>query len=178
MPNYNNNFPMQYQPYNPQYTVGRVIPSYTDGWQYQSMTQPVSYPQTSVAQPQMNGGNMNNNMVWVQGEAGAKAFVLPNNTTLPLWDSEAQVIYIKSVDANGKPTMTVLDYTDRNTPEQKQEVPAEYVTITQFNELKNQNDALIKELKDQVSDMREKLSDFKPFASNNRKGNNNGKSSV
>jgi len=57
----------------------------------------------------------------VQGESGAKAYVLQNGSTLPLWDSEQQTIYIKSVDANGKPSMTILDYTERGADEQKVE---------------------------------------------------------
>jgi hypothetical protein len=35
------------------------------------------------------------------------------NTSVTLWDSESQVIYIKSANASGLPTMTVIDYTIR-----------------------------------------------------------------
>lgn len=78
-------------------------------------------------------------MIWVQGEAGAKAYVLPPNTTLPLWDSEAQVIYIKSVDSSGKPTMTILDYVDRNAPNQSDESSdVVYATKEQFDKLSQQ----------------------------------------
>lgn len=55
----------------------------------------------------------NNNLVWVQGEAGAKSYLVAPNNTIPLWDSEAQVIYLKSADASGMPSMKVLDYTIR-----------------------------------------------------------------
>ena len=37
----------------------------------------------------------------------------PNNT-VALWDSEAQVIYLKSADVSGMPSMKVLDYTIRD----------------------------------------------------------------
>ena len=56
----------------------------------------------------------NNNMIWVSGEAGAKAYLVAPNTTVQLWDSEAQVIYLKSADASGMPSIKVLDYTIRD----------------------------------------------------------------
>ena len=56
----------------------------------------------------------NNGMIWVSGEAGAKAYLVAPNTTVQLWDSEAQVVYLKSADASGMPSMKILDYTIRN----------------------------------------------------------------
>ena len=75
------------------------------------------YPQ--LAQPQMPQNQPNNSLIWVQGEAGAKSYLVAPNNTVPLWDSEAQVIYLKSADASGMPSMKVLDYSIRenaNTP--------------------------------------------------------------
>ena len=63
-----------------------------------------------------------NNITWVQGEAGAKAFLVAPNNTIALWDSEAQVIYIKETDMAGRPTMQILDYTIRNKPKDEMEV--------------------------------------------------------
>lgn len=57
----------------------------------------------------------NNGLIWVQGEAGAKSYLVAPNNTVQLWDSEAQVIYLKSADAAGMPSMKVLDYTIRET---------------------------------------------------------------
>lgn len=78
MPAYNNYFPMNYQPmqYNPQ-------PQYTP---------PV------MQQPQNSTG-----IIWVQGEAGAKAYpVAPGNSIL-LMDSENTCFYIKTTDGSGVP---------------------------------------------------------------------------
>ena len=94
--------------------------------------------QPQAYQPQTQPQQQNSPMVWVQGEAGAKAYVLPNGTTLPLWDSEAQVIYIKSVDGNGRPSMTILDYTDRNAPAETEASSVEYVTKEQMDQLNGQ----------------------------------------
>jgi hypothetical protein len=53
-------------------------------------------------------------ITWVQGEAGAKSYLVAPNNTVTLWDSEAQVIYLKTADASGLPSMKILDYTIRD----------------------------------------------------------------
>lgn len=56
-------------------------------------------------------------LIWVQGEAGAKSYMVAPNSTVQLWDSESQTIYLKSADASGMPSMRIIDYTIRdNTP--------------------------------------------------------------
>lgn len=90
---YNNGFPMNYPQYTQQYPQ-----------QYQ---QPIPTPQPQVNQ------NQNNPIIWVSGEAGAKAFLVAPNTTVQLWDSENPVIFLKSADASGMPSMKILDYTIR-----------------------------------------------------------------
>ena len=47
-------------------------------------------------------------MIWVQGETGAKSYMVASGNTVPLWDSENQTIYIKSVDASGIPLCASL----------------------------------------------------------------------
>lgn len=87
-------FPVGYQPYGYQ-------PYYS---QYMQGIRP------DVAQPQQNETDMK----WVQGEAGAKAIIVEPRKTVTLWDSESQVIYLKSADATGMPSMKILDYTIRD----------------------------------------------------------------
>lgn len=75
-------------------------------------------------------------MVWVQGEAAAKAYLVAAGNTVPLWDSEAQTIYIKSVDQSGMPSMRIVDYSERTTAAPP--APAangEYVTRKEYEEL-------------------------------------------
>lgn len=109
---YNNGFPMAYQP---------------------MAYQPMNYQQPQPQAQQQNAPS--SNMIWVQGEAGAKSYLVSPNTTIQLWDSEAQTIYLKSADASGMPTMKILDYTIReqsqsgqNMPTLMQESSPEYVT--------------------------------------------------
>ena len=90
---------------------------------------PVTYPQyyTPVTpvqmQPQQNNTPVQvaqNGRIWVQGEAGARSYLVAPNSTVELWDSESQTIYLKSADASGMPSIKVLDYSIRdsakNTP--------------------------------------------------------------
>jgi len=55
------------------------------------------------------------NIIWVQGEAAARGYLMAPNTTLPLWDSESNTIFLKTTDAAGMPSMKILDYTIRDT---------------------------------------------------------------
>jgi len=47
-------------------------------------------------------------IIWVQGEAGAKAYPLAPNNKILLMDSEAPVLYVKSVNASGIPEPLVI----------------------------------------------------------------------
>ena len=88
----------------------------------------------------------NNGIIWVQGEAGAKSYLVAPNTTVQLWDSEAQTIYLKSADASGMPSIKTLDYTIRDCAQAEirhENVPkVEFVTRDEFEALKRQIEAL------------------------------------
>ena len=100
---FNNGFPMNYpQMYYPQ--------------QYQPVQyqQPAQQVQQPIQQPAPQ--QISSNLVWVQGEAGAKSHLVAPNTTVALWDSESQRIFLKSADAAGMPSMKILNYTIEETP--------------------------------------------------------------
>ena len=90
------------------------------------------YPaqQVSVMQTAPQGAqNGNSSIIWVQGEQAAKSYLVAPNTTVQLWDSEEKVIYLKSADASGMPSMKILDYTIRGDANAQAVVPvAEYAT--------------------------------------------------
>lgn len=86
--------------------------------------------------PYQQQQNNNNGVTWVQGEAAAKSWFVPAGTTAALWDSEAQVIYLKSADASGMPSMKVLDYMIRDTSKPQERVledKVDYVTREDLN---------------------------------------------
>lgn len=99
---YNSYFPATYQPYYSQYAYGQ-----------QGQQMPQAAPQQAAQAPQMMSGGI----IWVQGEAGAKSYLVAPNTTVQLWDSERQTIYLKSADASGMPSIKTLDYTIREMPQ-------------------------------------------------------------
>lgn len=76
--------------------------------------QPMYYPQQFQPQMPQQPTQQTSGIIWVQGEAGAKSYLVAPNTTVQLWDSESQCIYLKSADASGMPSMKILDYTIRN----------------------------------------------------------------
>lgn len=118
--------------YFPQYTYQQQYP-------YQSM---IGTQMPSPQQSQQQSG-----IIWVQGEAGAKSYLVAPNTTVQLWDSEAQVIYLKSADASGMPSMKIIDYTIRNSSvPQLSSVPQsipDYVTKDEFDSFKQQVQKMI-----------------------------------
>lgn len=136
---------MPYPNWNPYYAAGTYQPPMPDQLaqlranQYQQQmqqTNPVQMPQPT-----------NNSIIWVQGEEAAKAYLVAPNTTVQLWDSENQTIYLKSADGSGMPTMRIIDYTERNTaPKPPVQAPqaqtVEYVTRDEFEALKAKFEAL------------------------------------
>ena len=107
----------------------------------------------------------NNAMIWVQGIEGAKSYMLPNNSTVALWDSEEETIYIKSVDKNGKPSMTILDYKTRSATGEnnEDEVKPDYVTKEQldsFDEKFNTINDQLRLFSEQFAPIKEQLNSF------------------
>ena len=76
---------------------------------YNTPYQPYNLYSPSMPQ-QASQQQTNSSIIWVQGEAGAKSYYVAPNTTVQLWDSETQTIYLKSADASGMPSMKVLRY--------------------------------------------------------------------
>ena len=90
-----------YQPtyYNP--TPGRQdVPQYNQ--QFQPMAQTTPAPQN------------NNGLIWVNGEVGAKSYLVAPGNTVMLMDAENSTFYLKSADASGMPLpLRVFEYTER-----------------------------------------------------------------
>lgn len=102
--------------------------------QYQQMAQPAQ---------QNNSG-----IIWVQGEEGAKGYLVAAGNSVMLMDSENSAFYIKSTDASGMPLpLRIFDYTERTmatkTPSAAPQAPGvEYVTRQEFDALADRMEAL------------------------------------
>ena len=142
---YNSYFPAGYQP------VQNFYPQYT-------YAQPTQQPQAAqlTQQTPQNPQPMSSNIIWVSGEAGAKAYMVAPNTTVQLWDSEENVIYIKTADSSGMPSMKILDYTIREPnliPKAKENI--DYVTKTEFQEMKSGFEQTIDAMQSTINQMKQ-----------------------
>ena len=122
---YNYGFPATYQPLYP-------------------VQQPVVQTQQLAQQ---------NGIIWVQGEQAAKSYLVAPNTTVQLWDSEEKVIYLKSADASGMPSMKILDYTIRGDANTQNMPAVEYATKDEVNALAEK----IRDLRDDFCKRRSRL---------------------
>lgn len=97
---------------------------------YQPMY-PVQGTQMSFANQQQQ--SQQGGLIWVQGESAAKSYMVAPGNTVQLWDSEEKIIYLKSADPSGMPSMKILDYTIRG--EEKEAPAVEYATKDDLNAL-------------------------------------------
>ena len=103
---------------------------------------PVNYPmpyqqqypmqQTVSNTPITTNQSSGSGIIWVQGEAGAKAYpVAPGNSVL-LMDSESECFYIKSTDASGVPmplrSFTYTEVVQTQPQEEPKMDTSQYVT--------------------------------------------------
>ena len=120
--------------------------------------QPIGQPMQSAQMPMQ--GQPTNDFLWVLNENEATSYpVAPNNTVI-LWDKNLPTVYIKSVNAQGVPSMRVLDFTERTATAPKQPVSSpfgsanNFVTIDSFNAL----EAKFAALEGKVDELRPKAS--------------------
>ena len=98
-----------------------------------------------------------NDFLWVLNENEATSYPVAPNNTVTLWDKNLPTIYIKSANAQGVPSMRVLDFVERTATNPTPPVgtafnsPNNFATLEQFNALKGDVEAL-----------RDKLDELKP----------------
>ena len=118
--------------------------------------QAVNVPQIqTVPQQQVNQG-----LLWVSGEVGAKSYLVAPNSTVLLMDSDAQRFYLKSADNAGMPSLRIFEYTEvtnvpQNTPQalntDLKELDSKYVTREEYDSLKRQYEAIMERLDSMVT---------------------------
>ena len=121
------------------------------------------YPATYMPSYQQQTPQTNSNMIWVQGESGAKAFPVGPGSNQVLFDSENQIFYIKSVDQSGMPQpLRIFNYSECNEADIHNNIDlSNYITRDEFDALKQE-----------MSKLRNKPQN------NNERKNNNGKSLI
>lgn len=145
------------QPYSPYYYTGAPYQPQIGQAPYQDrLAQLQSQYQNTMPQTQNPGPpQTNQGLLWVQGEAAAKSYLVAPNTTVLLLDSEGSRFYLKSTDNAGMPNLRTFEYREvpQNAP-QAQQAPAEnlddkYVTRDEY-----------KSLQAQCKDMMDKINNF------------------
>lgn len=174
------------QPYQPManYSYQPMPQPYADRLaqlqnQYQ---QAVNMPQMqTVPQPQVNQG-----LLWVSGEVGAKSYLVAPNSTVLLMDSDSSRFYLKSADNAGMPSLRIFEYSEvtslpHNTPQapnlDENVLNDKFVTREEYEGLKRQYESIMERLDNINSNHAEVEQISKPNKSK-RGGNGDGESTV
>lgn len=135
------------------YPYGGYPPGYMPGYYTPGAAMPDQLAQLRAAQqpvnmqPQAAGQQNGNGILWVQGEAGAKSYMVAPGNSVLLMDSERSAFYIKTADASGMPALRTFEYVERSgAPQQAVQPPAqqnvEFVTRAEFEALAARIDGL------------------------------------
>ena len=154
---------MAYTPYYAPYS--RPMGYYNPSIPQQDMSNMQTNQQMPVQQPiqQMPmqtptpfiQAQLSNDMIWVLSEVEATSFPVAPNNSVTLWDKNKVTVYIKSVNAQGVPSMRILDYTERtadNAPKNSQkhecQCGKDFVRKDAFKQLQGEFEALRSELEE------------------------------
>ena len=104
-------------------------PNYSYGYNWMPNLSQTMPQQTQQAQQQATS-----NIVWCQGEAGAKSYAVGAGQTVWMIDSENEgVFYIKTVDASGMPMpLRIFDFKERQAVAKNATTTSDYVTRDEF----------------------------------------------
>ena len=153
---------MNYQPmqnYGPYQPMPQPYPDRLTQLQNQYQ-QAVNVPQVqTMPQTQVNQG-----LLWVSGEVGAKSYLVAPNSTVLLMDSDSQKFYLKSADGAGMQSMRVFEYTEvtnapQNAPQalnsDLKQLDDKYVTREEYEGLKSQYKRIMERLDSMVFDSKQ-----------------------
>ena len=163
-------------------------------YSYQQMPQPYAdrlaqlqnqYSQ-AVNIPQMPQQQVNQGLLWVSGEVGAKSYLVAPNSTVLLMDSDSSRFYLKSADNAGMPNLRIFEYTEvtgtlQNAPQATntdlKDLDSKYVKREEYEGLKRQYESIMERLDNINSNYAEVEQISKPNKSK-RGGNGDGESTV
>lgn len=127
--------------FSPMYGYPQMMQPMPDQLAQLRGAQPYPQMQPQAAQQPQQG----NGLLWVQGEAGARGYLVAPGQTVMLLDSEKSSFYMKSADASGVPSMRVFDYTERTSAQPAPEHVAQYATRAEVEEIKAQLAAIMQQ---------------------------------
>lgn len=148
---------MAYGNYAPFYRGGFFNPMQTQPMPQMAenqgqFAQPYQQPIQTNPTPMPMQTQQTNDMIWVLNENEATSYPVAPNNSVVLWDKSNPTIYVKSVNANGMPSMRILDFVERNanTPNLQKNATKthectcgdKYATKEQINDLRGKIDDL------------------------------------
>lgn len=146
---------MAYGSYAPFYRMGYLNPMQTPTMppmadNQNQFAQPYQAPMQTNPTPMPMQTQQTNDMIWVLNENEATSYPVAPNNSVVLWDKSNPTIYIKSVNAQGMPSMRVLDFVERNADTSNSPINApkthectcgdKYATKEQINDLRGKID--------------------------------------
>ena len=163
-------------------------------YSYQPMPQPYAdrlaqlqnQYQQAINVPQMPQQQVNQGLLWVSGEVGAKSYLVAPNSTVLLMDSDSSRFYLKSADNAGMPNLRIFEYTEvtgtpQNAPQASntdlKDLDSKYVKREEYEGLKRQYESIMERLDNINSNHAEVEQISKPNKSK-RGGNGDGESTV
>lgn len=96
-----------------------------------------AYPQGLIQAPISPTGRTEQ-LIRVNGIDGAKAFNMGANSTVALFDANEDIMYIKSTDGAGFPSIRVFGFKEIIDKPQTQIAEGQYVTVEEFNKFKEE----------------------------------------
>lgn len=129
--------------------------------------------------PQVNQG-----LLWVSGEIGAKSYLVAPNSTVLLMDSDSERFYLKSADNAGMPSLRIFEYKEvTNMPQSTTQSVSldenalndKFVTREEYEDLKSQYKSLLERLDSIYADNAESITKPK---SRGRGGSGNEQSNI
>lgn len=141
--------------------------------------------QSSYTQPQQNSWNQNGaqqsqppqtnqGIIWVQGEAAARSYLVAPNSTVLLMDSETSRFYLKSANNAGMPSMQIFEYSEvtQSAPQATQSAQMnlddKYVTREEYNTLQGKYAEILDKLDSFHTSAMDTSNAGKPAAAANR----------
>lgn len=148
---------MAYGNYAPFYRGGYFNPMQTPtipqmAENQNQFAQPYQQPMQTNPAPIPMQAQQTNDMIWVLNENEATSYPVAPNNSVVLWDKNNPTIYVKSVNAQGMPSMRILDFVERNINASNSQENShkthecacgdKYATKEQINDLKGKIDDL------------------------------------
>ena len=130
--------------YNPQFNTNMYGQAYGQPMQDRLMQMRQQYqPPMNPPMNQMPMNQGGGNLIRVLGEAEAKGYLVAPGNTVVLFDSEKPMVYQKTVDVNGIPSMRYFQIMEVHPEQIPTSSPDKYVLRTEFDKLVQENNKIL-----------------------------------